>query len=53
MLAWLDAVIEGRPARLEAGGDAGLTEGLIIALHEALFRRSGSGLAAGRLFESG
>jgi DNA-binding HxlR family transcriptional regulator len=49
MLAWLDALIEGRPTGLEAGGDIGLVEGLVAALHEALFRRSG--LNAGRLFD--
>jgi DNA-binding HxlR family transcriptional regulator len=49
MLAWLDALIEGQATGLEAGGDVGLAEGLIAALHEALFRRSG--LNAGRLFD--
>ena len=49
MLAWLDALIEGHSKGLEAAGDVGLAEGLIAALHEALFRRSG--LNAGRLFD--
>jgi DNA-binding HxlR family transcriptional regulator len=52
MLAWLDALIEGYPAKLETGGDIGLAEGLVTALHEALFRRSGLVQPIGRLFES-
>lgn len=36
--SWLDAVIDGDSAALEMGGNYGLAQGLLDALHRALFR---------------
>jgi DNA-binding HxlR family transcriptional regulator len=48
--AWLDALVEGQPAKLQAGCGAEIAGELIVGLRESLTRQSRP--IAGRLFET-